>query len=102
LNACVLPFVAILRGSSIVAGGGLLRGVSACEETQLSTPEQLYASVAIGGCCLSLALSRRAALSPRMSEVATMASVAVVCLHAIRFDWRTTAVVLGSREPLKR
>lgn len=83
---------AILGGTLTAVGGGLLRDILVREEPLLFKPGQFYALVAIGGCCLFLALLRFAGKTPNDAALITIVCVTTVRLLAIRFNWRTTAV----------
>jgi uncharacterized membrane protein YeiH len=84
---------AILGGTMTAVGGGLLRDVLVREEPLLFKPGQFYALVAIGGCCLYLSLMRWTVLADDEAAVATIITVFVVRMLAIRFNWRTRAVL---------
>lgn len=83
---------AMLGGTMTAVGGGLLRDILVREEPLLFKPGQFYALVAIGGCGLFLALNEWSGRTREEAAAITMASVTVVRLLAIRFNWRTTAV----------
>ncbi len=90
---------AILGGTLTAVGGGLLRDILVREEPLLFKPGQFYALVAIGGCCLFLALLRFSRLSPDHAAYVTIAAVFAVRMLAIRFNWRTTPLWRGSNRP---
>jgi len=92
LDAGLSVPAAILGGTITAVGGGLLRDILVREEPLLFKPGQFYALVAIGGCCLFLALLRWAVLTPKEAGLITIVVVATFRLLAIRFNWRTTAL----------
>src|SRR6185503_1858500 len=59
-----LPAV-ILGGTITAVGGGLLRDILVRDEPLLFKPGQFYALVAIGGCCLFVALLHYQWRTPR-------------------------------------
>jgi len=86
-----LPAV-ILGGTITAVGGGLLRDVLVRDEPLLFKPGQFYALVAIGGCCLFVALLHFGWQTPRRAALLTIAAVFVVRSLAIRFNWHTRAL----------
>ena len=99
LEAGLSTTAAILGGTLTVVGGGLLRDVIVREEPLLFKPGQFYALVAIGGCCLYVALIRWSGLAPEDSAKITIVVVAVLRLLAIHFNWQTSAVFRRPSEP---
>jgi uncharacterized membrane protein YeiH len=99
LDAGLSPPAAVLGGTLTAVGGGLLRDVLVREEPLLFKPGQFYALVAIGGCCLFLALRRWSGISPRDAAIVTIIVVSTFRLLAIRFNWRTSAVHVEPPEP---
>jgi uncharacterized membrane protein YeiH len=83
---------AILGGTITAVGGGLLRDILVREEPLLFKPGQFYALVAIGGCCLFIALLRAEWKTPRQAALVTIAVVFAFRMLAIRFNWHTTAL----------
>lgn len=83
---------AILGGTITAVGGGLLRDILVREEPLLFKPGQFYALVAIGGSCLYIALLRWSVWPAEQSASVTIATVFVVRVLAIRFNWRTSAL----------
>jgi len=90
-----LPAV-ILGGTITAVGGGLLRDILVRDEPLLFKPGQFYALVAIGGCCLFVALLRTGWQTPRIDAPVTIAVVFAFRMLAIRFNWHTSALY---REP---
>jgi len=88
---------AILGGTMTAVGGGLLRDVLVREEPLLFKPGQFYALVAIAGCGLFVILLHWRLVSPDKAALITIVAVFVVRMLAIRFNWRTSAMV---REPV--
>ena len=86
-----LPAV-ILGGTITAVGGGLLRDVLVRDEPLLFKPGQFYALVAIGGCCLFVALLHFEWQTPRKAALLTIAVVFVVRSLAIKFNWHTKAL----------
>ena len=86
----------ILGGTITVVGGGLLRDILVREEPLLFKPGQFYALIAIGACCLFVALVRSDSVTPDQAALATIVATFVLRILVIRFNWRTTAL---SREP---
>ena len=86
----------VLGGTLTAVGGGLLRDILVREEPLLFKPGQFYALVAIGGCCLFLALLHFDWRTPREAALVTIATVFAVRMLAIRFNWQTKALY---REP---
>jgi len=99
LEAGLSTPAAILGGTLTAVGGGLLRDVLVREEPLLFKPGQFYALVAIGGCCLFLALARWSGRSPKDAAIITIVVVTVVRFLAIRFNWRTRALYREPPEP---
>lgn len=87
---------AILGGTITAVGGGLLRDILVREEPLLFKPGQFYALVAIGGCCLFLALLHSGWVTPKHAGTITVAAVFAFRMLTIRFNWHTTALY---REP---
>jgi uncharacterized membrane protein YeiH len=83
---------AILGGTLTAVGGGLMRDILVREEPLLFKPGQFYALVAIGGCCLFLALLRWSGRPPEEAGLITIVVVTAFRLLSIRFNWRTTAL----------
>jgi len=92
-----LPAV-VVGGTLTAVGGGLLRDVLVRDEPLLFKPGQFYGLVAIGGCCLFLALLHFAWTTPKEAALITIALMFATRMLAIRFNWRTTALY---REPLQ-
>jgi uncharacterized membrane protein YeiH len=86
----------ILGGTITAVGGGLLRDILVREEPLLFKPGQFYALVAICGSMLFVGLLQVHLLTPDGAAWATIISVFVVRMLAIRFNWRTGALY---REP---
>jgi uncharacterized membrane protein YeiH len=101
LSAGLSVPAAILGGTLTAVGGGVMRDVLVREEPLLFKPGQFYALVAIGGCCLFVALLRWADKTPNDAALITIVFVTVVRLLAIRFNWRTTAVSVTPEPPAK-
>jgi len=99
LDAGLSVPAAILGGTLTAVGGGLVRDVLVREEPLLFKPGQFYALVAIGGCCLFLALIRWTGESPKESAIITILVVTAIRLLAIKFNWRTSAVYREPSEP---
>ncbi len=91
----------ILGGTLTAVGGGLLRDILVREEPLLFKPGQFYALVAIGGCCLFLALLHLGWETPRRSAFLTILAVFAVRLLAIRFNWQTTALYRAPPPPVQ-
>jgi len=87
---------AILGGTLTAVGGGLMRDVLVRDEPLLFKPGQFYALVAIGGSGFFCALLHWRLTSPHDAGIYTIVAVFAVRLLAIRFNWRTNALV---REP---
>ena len=88
-----LSLPAVVFGGTITAvGGGLLRDVLVRDEPLLFKPGQFYALVAIGGCCLFLALLRADWGTPREAALVTIGVVFVTRMLAIYFNWHTKAL----------
>ncbi|HEX6884195.1 MAG TPA: trimeric intracellular cation channel family protein [Planctomycetota bacterium] len=82
----------ILGGTITAVGGGLLRDVLVREEPLLFKPGQFYALVAIGGCCLFVALLHFGWETPRRAALLTIAVVFVLRSLAIQLNWHTRAL----------
>src|SRR4029078_12124779 len=98
LDAGLSVPAAILGGTIPAVGGGLLRDILVREEPLLFKPGQFYALVAIGGCCLFLALLRWSEMSTKDAASITIVTVTAFRLLAIRFNWRTRSVYSGPPE----
>lgn len=98
LDAGLSAPAAVLGGTLTAVGGGLLRDVLVREEPLLFKPGQFYALVAIGGCCLYLALLRWSGNSHRDAAIVTIIVVTTFRLLAIRFNWRTSAIYIEPPE----
>jgi uncharacterized membrane protein YeiH len=92
LDAGFSQLAAVVGGTITAVGGGLLRDILVREEPLLLKPGQFYALVAIGGCCLYLGLPRLGWVTPHEAANITVATVFVVRLLAIRFNWHTKAL----------
>jgi uncharacterized membrane protein YeiH len=82
---------AIIGGTITAVGGGLLRDVLVRDEPLLFKPGQFYALVAIGGCCLFLALIHWRLVGPSEAALFTTIVVFALRLLVIEFNWRTKA-----------
>jgi len=83
---------AFLGGMLTAVGGGLMRDVLVREEPLLFKPGQFYGLVALVGCGLFLAMLHWSWLAPYNAAIATIVTVFVLRMLAIRFNWRTTAL----------
>lgn len=92
LDAGLSVPASIISGTLTAVGGGLLRDVLVREEPLLFKPGQFYAFVAIGGCCLYVALLRTDLVSPNPAALLTIVLVFTTRMLAIRFNWRTSAL----------
>ena len=90
---------AILGGTMTAVGGGLLRDILVREEPLLFKPGQFYALIAIGACCLFVALVRSDEVTPDQAALATIVVTFVLRILVIRFNWRTTALYHEPKPP---
>jgi uncharacterized membrane protein YeiH len=99
LDAGLSVPASILGGTITSVGGGLLRDILVRDEPLLFKPGQFYGLVAIGGCGLFLAMSRSGWATTSVAALVTVVAVFVVRMLAIRYDWRTTALVRDPPHP---
>ena len=89
----------ILGGTITAVGGGLLRDILVRDEPLLFKPGQFYGLVAIGGCCLFLALLHFDWETPKRSALLTIVVVFAFRVLAIRFNWQTRALYREPSQP---
>jgi uncharacterized membrane protein YeiH len=87
---------AIFVGVVNAVGGGLLRAVTVREEPVLFKPGQFCALAVLCGCCLYALLTLQLGLQPTTAAYITIAVTFLLRILAIRYDWRTRALVAGS------
>ena len=81
---------AVLVGVVNAAGGGLLRDMCTGEEPLLFKPGQFYVLASLAGCLVFVGLAYQAVVSPRSAVLISAATIFVLRILAIIFNWRTT------------
>ncbi len=89
LAAGLSPMAAVLVGVINAVGGGILRDVVVREEPLILKPGQLYALAALAGCLMFLALTRLTDLTMQLAAYASIATVFLLRMLAIQFNWMT-------------
>jgi uncharacterized membrane protein YeiH len=83
------PMAAVLIGVVNAVGGGILRDVIVREEPLLLKPGQLYVLAALTGCLMFVALTRISKLHMEDAAYIAIATVFILRMLAIQFNWRT-------------
>lgn len=80
----------LLVGVVNAVGGGLLRDLFTAEEPLLFKPGQFYVLASLAGCVIFVLLAYKSAVTPRNAERISVATIFVLRILAILFNWRTT------------
>jgi uncharacterized membrane protein YeiH len=80
---------AVLVGVVNAAGGGLLRDVLVREEPLVFKPGQFYVLASLAGCLVFVLLAYESWLMPRNAAGIAMATIFVLRILAIQFNWKT-------------
>jgi uncharacterized membrane protein YeiH len=80
----------VLVGVVNAVGGGLLRDLFTGEEPLLFKPGQFYVVASVAGCALFVGLASKSAMTPRLAERISIATIFGLRILAIIFNWRTT------------
>jgi uncharacterized membrane protein YeiH len=84
---------AVIVGVLNAVGGGVVRDVLAQRPAMLFQPSQLYGVAALAGCCCFVAIAHVAPHQQAIAGACAVALTMLVRILAIRFDWRTRAVL---------
>jgi uncharacterized membrane protein YeiH len=99
LDAGLAIPAAILVGTINAVGGGLLRDVLTREVPLLFKPGQFYALTALVGCICFVVFAIPARMEVQRAAFLAIGSTFLLRLLAIRFDWRSRAVVWEEGQP---
>jgi uncharacterized membrane protein YeiH len=98
LNGGLPLGAAILIGTMNAVGGGLLRDVLTREVPLLFKPGQFYALTAAAGSVIFVALAISERIDIQHAAFSAISTTFVLRVLAIRFDWRSRAVIWKENE----